>query len=68
MRRWEYKKINLNETPRKTDDIDLLNAAGDDGWELVGITTNNVAYLKRQLDEPVVAKPARRKAKEPEEA
>ena len=29
----------------------MLNAAGADGWELVGITTNNIAYLKRELEE-----------------
>lgn len=46
---WEYAKINLNELPRRQEDIDLLNAAGEDGWDLVAITANNVAYLKRQL-------------------
>ena len=35
---WEYRKIDLN----------LLNAAGAEGWELVGITSNNFAYLKRE--------------------
>ncbi len=46
MRRWEYKKIALNEAPRKGDDIDLLCDAGEDGWELVAVLPNGVAYLK----------------------
>ena len=51
MPRWEYSKINLSDTPPKTDEMELLNAAGNDGWELVGITTNNFAYLKRRIEE-----------------
>ena len=48
---WEYRKIDLNDVRRMTDDIDLLADAGKDGWELVGITSNNFAYLKRQFEE-----------------
>ncbi len=60
MPQWEYTKIDLNQTSGKTDDIDLLNTAGGDGWELVGITTNNIAYLKRQIEdvEPAQRRPA----------
>ena len=29
----------------------MLNAAGAGGWELVGTTTNNAAYLKRPIEE-----------------
>ena len=61
MARWEYRKLDLNELPRNTDAVDLLNDAGQDGWELVHITANNIAYLKRQIDEPAPAKSARRK-------
>jgi hypothetical protein len=46
---WEYSKIGLNQLPRKTEDIDVLNDAGLDGWELVAILANNVAYLKRRV-------------------
>jgi len=63
MPQWEYRKIDLNEVPRRTDDIDLLNDAGKDGWEVIDITTNNVAYLKRRLDDDAPAKelpPAKR--------
>jgi hypothetical protein len=59
---WEYSRINLNEVPRRTDDIDVLNDAGKEGWELVTITTNNIAFLKRQIAEPARAQPVRRKA------
>ena len=44
---WEYRKIVLKEHHRRGDDIDLLSAAGQEGWELVAITSHNVAYLKR---------------------
>jgi hypothetical protein len=32
--------------PRKTDDIDVLNDAGEEGWELIAITANNIALLE----------------------
>jgi hypothetical protein len=49
MSAFEYEKINLNSIPRSGDDIDLLDELGEDGWELVAITANNIAYLKRQV-------------------
>jgi hypothetical protein len=53
MPKWEYDKIDLSGIAAKAKDIDILNDAGKDGWELVAITRNNVAYLKRQLvDDP----------------
>jgi hypothetical protein len=45
---WEYRKISLNERPRRTTDIDLLNDFGGDGWQLVCVLDNGVAYLKRE--------------------
>jgi hypothetical protein len=51
MPQWEYRKINLNDVPRKTEDIDLLNDAGHDGWDLVAITSNSIAYLKRPFED-----------------
>jgi hypothetical protein len=50
MRKWEYKKISLNDTPHKRDDIDLLRDAGEEGWELVAVVANSVAYLKREIE------------------
>jgi hypothetical protein len=58
MRQWDYRKINLNDLPRRSVDIDLLNAAGENGWELVAIAANGIAYFKRELTPPA---PARRK-------
>jgi hypothetical protein len=48
---WEYRKIGLNQHGPKGDELDLLNAAGAECWELIAITTNNIAYLKRELEE-----------------
>ena len=49
MSEWEYRKIDLNLHRPQGDELDLLNAAGAEGWELVGITSNNFAYLKREM-------------------
>jgi hypothetical protein len=56
MPQWQYCTISLCDLPRKTDEIDLLNEVGEEGWELVGITANNIAYLKRQVTRPVATK------------
>ena len=62
MARWEYRRLDLNDLPRNTDAIDLLNDAGNEGWELAHVTANNIALLKREVDESGPAKPARRKS------
>jgi hypothetical protein len=66
MTAWEYRAIDLGDLPPRTNESTLLNAAGDEGWELVAISSNNVAYLKRQIvdpayvaDEPTTASPLR---------
>ncbi len=46
MPQWEYSKIDLNNVPVKMSELDALDDAGKDGWELVGITENNCAYLQ----------------------
>ena len=46
---WEYRKIALNQLSAKTNDVDVLNDAGDESWELVAILPNNIAYLKREI-------------------
>src|SRR5262245_14098863 len=51
---WIYRKIALNQHHRRGDDVELLCDAGEEGWELVSILPNNIAYLKRKVeDEPV---------------
>jgi len=52
MRQWDYRKIDLNDLPRRSVDVDLLNAAGENGWELVAIAVNGIAYFKRELTLP----------------
>jgi hypothetical protein len=49
MPRWEYRTIELNEFRPGDDDINALNDAGKEGWELVGIAAHNIAYMKRQV-------------------
>jgi Domain of unknown function (DUF4177) len=51
MPQWEYRAIHLSGLPQDKK-FDVLNDAGADGWELVGITTNNIAYLKREVAKP----------------
>jgi hypothetical protein len=52
MSQWEYQKIDLSKIPAKIEDIDLLNDAGRDGWELVATTANHIAYMKRLVAAP----------------
>ena len=54
MYEWECRKISLNDLPRRTEDIDLLNDAGAKGWEVIAITPNRIAYLKRQIERPML--------------
>ena len=51
MPEWEYRKIDLNVHRPQGDELELLNTAGAGGWELVGIASNNIAYLKREVEE-----------------
>jgi hypothetical protein len=55
---WSYRNINLNDLPRRTEDIDVLTDAGDEGWELITITPNNIACLKRPIEGPALAEEA----------
>ena len=47
---WQYRKIDLNDLPPTADEIDLINKVGDQGWELVAITTNHIAYFKHKIE------------------
>ena len=63
MRRWEYLKLSLTDVPRRGDETFVLNSAGNEGWELVTVTGNGLAILKREIAEPI--KPGRRKMPDP---
>ena len=52
MVRWEYLTLDLANLPGRIDEIDVLNDAGEEGWELIAIMTNKVAYLRRPIDDP----------------
>jgi hypothetical protein len=42
-------QLDLNELAAGDAEIDALNAAGKNGWELVSITSHRIAYLKREV-------------------
>ena len=63
MREWEYYKLDLSDVPRRGDEMSLLNRFGKEGWELVSVTEHGIAYLKREIVEPV--KSRRRSAAAP---
>ena len=65
MAEWEYLKIDLNQRGPREDELDLLNRAGADGWELVGITATNIAYLKRPVENVAPAEEAYRRRERP---
>ena len=52
MPQWEYEVLDLNEIPKRTSLLDVLNDAGSRGWELVSISSLNIAVLKRQIAPP----------------
>jgi hypothetical protein len=63
---WIYRKIALNQHHKRGDDVELLCDAGEEGWELVSILPNNVAYLKRKVeDEPAAAETNHQQRDEP---
>jgi hypothetical protein len=49
---WEYRALDLNAAPRRSDGVDLLNSAGSSGWKLVTVTNTGIAYLKRPIEAP----------------
>jgi hypothetical protein len=55
--RWEYVSIDLNDLPSGFDEVDVLKDAGEEGWELVTITSKGIAYLKRQVTLPERSRP-----------
>lgn len=63
MPQWEYEVLDLNELPKRTSVLDVLNDAGTRGWELVSISPLNIAILKRHVA-PAPAPAAKRRAHE----
>ena len=60
-KKFEYMKFNLSEHGRQEDDIDNLNYYGDQGWQVVVVQINGMAYLMRTVEEvagAIVNKPA----------
>jgi hypothetical protein len=55
----------LADLPVRTDEIDLLDEAGEQGWELIAIMSNKIAYLRRPIDDaahvPEQVPPVRRR-------
>ncbi len=47
MTKFEYLTIDLNAVLPRSADLNVLNAAGAQGWELVSISAINIAMLKR---------------------
>lgn len=45
---WQYLLLDLNELPVGAAEIDALNQAGKNGWELVAVTSRKMAYFKRR--------------------
>jgi hypothetical protein len=68
MPRWQYREIDLNDLRSGAGTVDVLEGAGEDGWELVTITTKGLAYLKRQIEIPArtASSPVRRRKTGPD--
>jgi hypothetical protein len=49
MPEWEYRTLDLSDVPRGASEITLLNQAGEQGWDLVTIARNNIAFMKRPV-------------------
>ena len=51
MPQWEHLVVDLNTISAKSSDVALLDQLGQERWELVSITSNKMAYMKRKVDE-----------------
>lgn len=57
MTQWEYLTLDLSDLPKRTSLVETLNAAGGGGWEMIAITLNNIAILKRKYSAKESSKP-----------
>jgi hypothetical protein len=55
---WEYLRLDLASILTRETEVDVLNQAGEIGWELVAITANNIAVFKRPLPPPAKTRAA----------
>jgi hypothetical protein len=62
MRKWEDLRLDLTDIPRRGEEVDLLNRAGGEGWELVTVTNIGIALLKREIASPQTKRVVRRRA------
>jgi DNA-binding protein H-NS len=46
---WEYCVLDLANIPRRQSDLDLLNRAGQQGWELIALAPPHRALMRRAL-------------------
>ncbi len=58
MQRYEYKIIDLNILARRQTMLDVLNAAGASGWELISISATNSGIFRRPYGEAYDERPA----------
>jgi hypothetical protein len=58
---WRYLTIDLASLPAGVADVDQLNEVGRQSWELVSITPNGIAYLRRPIEERGAQKGVRMK-------
>jgi hypothetical protein len=63
MIRYEYVRIDLNQHHPRSDALALLGSAGQQGWRLVCVTANNIAYLIREIDDPAAPSTSRRRTR-----
>lgn len=48
---WEYRTIDLSDVSLGRTEVEILNVAGRQGWELVTIRLTGIAYMKRPVIE-----------------
>lgn len=49
--KYQYENLDLNPVSNRTKPLDLLNAAGDQGWRVVHIGPCNIALMERAVEE-----------------
>jgi DNA-binding protein H-NS len=47
---WEYYELDLTNVPKRQSELDLLNRAGQQGWELIALLPPHRALMRRPLE------------------